>query len=283
MFITGVLFSVFGGQPLLVISLELPLSIFDGLLHSICDNFGIDFLPFRLWVGVWTVLFLVVFIALDVSWYLRYITRFTLEVFVVVPPLVLFMYGFVHMCQMIKAYSDLPGTFNNQTCLCLKPTYEIRNVTSTLSPTVMDGISTSLIPSTTRLLNDTSTNGLLAENITITLQTISNSTLSTTVSTSSINQVVTNATTTITSSTTELPVVGTVVTTVYEVVNNGIHFRDCIANNWTLEGTACDHGVYPFTSMLTLSTIVLMILLTSFQHLGYLPKQVCIWRISCNF
>jgi len=34
------------------------------------------------------------------------------------------------------------------------------------------------------------------------------------------------------------------------------------------------HGVYPFTSILTVSSIVLFLFLTSFQHLGYLPKQV---------
>lgn len=258
---TGLLFSIFGGQPLLIIGLELPLSIFDGLLYTVCKQHGVEFLPFRLWIGVWAVVILLLVITLDFSHLLRYITRFTLEIFVVVTPLVLFTYGFVHMCQMIKAYADLPGTFTNQTCLCVKMNDELSSLNTTLNPTTL--------ATTLKALNNTTT---LLSNTSAVLNT-------------TLTPVVSNLTYNPTKTLTETAVMTTTVEAVrfhtMEVIHN-IHFRDCVANNWELIGTACNHGVYPFTSILTVSTIVLVTLLTSFQHLGYLPKQVNFF-IRANF
>lgn len=52
---------------------------------------GIDFLSFRLWIGVWMALFLLTAVALDLSALIRYITRFTEESFAVLIS-VIFMY-----------------------------------------------------------------------------------------------------------------------------------------------------------------------------------------------
>jgi len=52
---------------------------------------NIDFLSFRLWIGVWMALFLLAAVALDLSALIRYITRFTEESFAVLIS-VIFMY-----------------------------------------------------------------------------------------------------------------------------------------------------------------------------------------------
>ena len=264
LFISGILFSIFSGQPLLVLSFVLPLSLFDGILFSVSRNYAIDFLSFRMMTGLWAVVLLSVFVVVNLSSYLRYFTRFCLEIFVTVPAIVLLGYGFVHMCYMIQAYAALPGTFSNQTCLCVKA---IR---------VPFNISTTLPPNNTAFVN--SNNSLPTTFVTTTLAPLVNVTSSN----SSVLNITTNAT--LSPVTTRL--VSAAATTgsttlapqqywmTREVVQKDVHFRDCGENGMFLKGSACMHGVYPFTSILTVSSIVLFLFLTSFQHLGYLPKEV---------
>jgi len=243
--ISGLVFTVFSGQPLLVLSFALPLSLFDGILYNVCSDYNIDFLSFRMLIGLWAVVFLAIFVAVNLSSYLKFFTRFSLEIFVIVPALVLLCYGFVHMCYMIQSYAALPGTFSNQTCLCVQSYREPLNMSIPINNYTLP------------------TNGTAIQTTVNTLNTTFNSTA-----------VVTNTT----SLTTPLTTVAmTTMRQQYRVkqkILHNIHFRDCIKTDMSLVGEACMHGVYPFTSILTVSSIVLFLFLTSFQHLGYLPKQV---------
>ena len=242
---------MFSGQPLLVISLSLPLSLLDGMLYSTCQKYGIDFLTFRMMIGIWAVIILAVFVAVNLSSYLKFFTRFALEIFVVVPALVLLGYGFAHMCYMIREYAALPGTFSNQTCQCLRTFIEPLN--TSIAVTNDTGVFTTSLPSTI------ATTTLAAGNNTLNASTMATPLRNT-------SQMIYTATSTTTGTPAGFRLV--------KVVQHGIHFRDCQANGMSLEGGACMYGVYPFTSILTVSSIVLFFFLTSFQHLGYLPKQV---------
>lgn len=255
---------MFSGQPLLVLSFSLPLALMDGILYTVCEQYGIDFLAFRMMIGIWAVVLLVVFVAVNLSSYLKFFTRFSLEIFVVVPALVLLGYGFAHMCYMIRDYAALPGTFANETCQCVRTVIEPFNTTSvpmlvTNDTATTSGVKTTLqAPITVALVNITT---VLMKNTTTALMNASD--LMTSTTNSLLQQTTTPA--------------GTVASKfrLVKVVQQGIHFRDCIqANGMSLEGSACMYGVYPFTSILTVSSIVLLLFLTSFQHLGYLPKQV---------
>lgn len=254
--ICGALFSLFGGQPLLVVGFVLPLSLFDGLLYEICHRYNLEYLSFRLMTGVWVVVFLLIYVALDVSYYLRYFTRFSLEIFVVLPSLVLLAYGFVYMCGIIQAYSNQPGTFSNQSCLCVDTIFKAIN---------QSHYNISAIHQVGQV-NDTNGTTNVSATSTVTINT-----------TSTFIAILNK--TTIPTSTTELssmPTMTSVTTQMYQIVEvvKDLRFYDCIAQNLTLKGEACMYGVYPFTSILTVSSIVLILFLTSFQHLGYLPKQV---------
>ena len=46
-----------------------------------CSDYKLNFLSFRLWIGLWSALLLLVLVAFDLSAYVRYITRFTEESF----------------------------------------------------------------------------------------------------------------------------------------------------------------------------------------------------------
>ena len=280
LFISGILFAVFSGQPLLVLSFSLPLALMDGILYTVCKQYGIDFLAFRMMIGIWAVVLLVVFVAVNLSSYLKFFTRFSLEIFVVVPALVLLGYGFAHMCYMIRDYAALPGTFANETCQCVRTIMKPFNTTSA-PMLVINGTTTTIAAAATTASIKTTLQAPTAVSLN-NMTTVLMKNASTTVPSMVMNAsdfISTTASNTILQQTTTT---GTVVNKfrLETVVQHGIHFRDCIqANGMSLEGGACMHGVYPFTSILTVSSIVLLFFLTSFQHLGYLPKQVSV-RVS---
>jgi len=126
---TGILYSIFSTQPIVIISFVLPLSLFDSLLYSFCSKLEIDYLSFRLWVGAWSIILIILYVSFNLSNLVRYLTRFSLEIFVVLAPLVLLGYGFIDLCSMLKEFSNSVGPFTNQTCQCIK--YSTANTSST--------------------------------------------------------------------------------------------------------------------------------------------------------
>ncbi|CAF0829892.1 unnamed protein product [Brachionus calyciflorus] len=79
--VCGVAFSLFAGQPLNIISATGPMLILEGIIKTLCDKNGIDYMEFRLWIGLWTALLIVVFVAFNLSFLVKYITRFTEDSF----------------------------------------------------------------------------------------------------------------------------------------------------------------------------------------------------------
>ncbi len=77
----GTVWSFLGGQPLLIMALSGPNVIFTGILYKLCQYFKIDFLGTCLWVGLWCMCFLILLAIFNVSSLIRYITRFTDEIF----------------------------------------------------------------------------------------------------------------------------------------------------------------------------------------------------------
>lgn len=53
----------------------------DNPVFFISREQGLDFLPFRAWIGLWTAFLLMLIVAFDLSALVRYITRFTEESF----------------------------------------------------------------------------------------------------------------------------------------------------------------------------------------------------------
>ncbi|KAK3611755.1 hypothetical protein CHS0354_014101 [Potamilus streckersoni] len=79
--ITGVIYALFSGQPLNIIGSTGPMLVLEGILYRFCKDNGWDFMPFRLLIGLWTTLFLMLVVAFDLSALVKFITRFTEECF----------------------------------------------------------------------------------------------------------------------------------------------------------------------------------------------------------
>ena len=79
--IGGICFALFSGQPLTILGGTGPIVIFTGLLYVTCESVGIDFLPTYAWVGVWSGILLIICAVTDLSYLMKYFTRFTDEIF----------------------------------------------------------------------------------------------------------------------------------------------------------------------------------------------------------
>lgn len=77
----GVLFALFGGQPLTILGGTGPIVIFTGLLYSVCQQLELPFLATYAWTGLWSGLILILLAITDASALMRYFTRFTDEIF----------------------------------------------------------------------------------------------------------------------------------------------------------------------------------------------------------
>ena len=79
--LSGVLFSLFAGQPLNLLGSTGPVYVFEKILFELSESNGWNYLSLRLWVGIWITAILVVLVATDASALVCYITRFTEELF----------------------------------------------------------------------------------------------------------------------------------------------------------------------------------------------------------
>ncbi|XP_076313061.1 electroneutral sodium bicarbonate exchanger 1-like isoform X11 [Tachypleus tridentatus] len=79
--INGLLYGLFSGQPLNILGSTGPVLVFETIVFSFCRDHGLEYLPLRLWIGLWTSAILMVLVAFDASALVCYITRFTEENF----------------------------------------------------------------------------------------------------------------------------------------------------------------------------------------------------------
>ncbi|KFO88591.1 Electroneutral sodium bicarbonate exchanger 1, partial [Buceros rhinoceros silvestris] len=78
---TGVVFSLFAGQPLTILGSTGPVLVFEKILYKFCKDYRLSYLSLRACIGLWTSFFCMVLVATDASSLVCYITRFTEEAF----------------------------------------------------------------------------------------------------------------------------------------------------------------------------------------------------------
>uniref|UniRef100_A0A8U7NZD2 Anion exchange protein n=1 Tax=Corvus moneduloides TaxID=1196302 RepID=A0A8U7NZD2_CORMO len=78
---TGVVYSLFAGQPLTILGSTGPVLVFEKILYKFCKEYTLSYLSLRTCIGLWTAFFCVVLVATDASCLVCYITRFTEEAF----------------------------------------------------------------------------------------------------------------------------------------------------------------------------------------------------------
>lgn len=78
---TGIIWSLFAGQPLVLMSSTGPVLVFEQIVFDFCARNSLEYMSFRVWIGLWTALLLLIMVVTDASALVKYITRFTEETF----------------------------------------------------------------------------------------------------------------------------------------------------------------------------------------------------------
>ncbi|NWV24059.1 S4A4 protein, partial [Origma solitaria] len=113
----GFIFCLFSGQPLTILSSTGPVLVFERLLFSFSQDHNLDYLEFRLWIGLWVAFFGVVLVATEASHLVRYFTRFTEE-------------GFCALISLIFIYDSLKKMLSLADAFPINWQYRLDNITS---------------------------------------------------------------------------------------------------------------------------------------------------------
>ena len=74
-------YGFFSGQPLTILGSTGPVLVFETIVYDFCTAYDWNYLSFRLWIGIWVTIILLILVAYDASAFVCYITRFTEENF----------------------------------------------------------------------------------------------------------------------------------------------------------------------------------------------------------
>uniref|UniRef100_T1INN8 Anion exchange protein n=1 Tax=Strigamia maritima TaxID=126957 RepID=T1INN8_STRMM len=98
--LSGCIFALFSGQPLMIIGVTGPTLLFDESLYQFCDKLGYEFLTLRVWIGIWVAVFTILFVMFEGSFFLRYITRFTEEILAALISIIFIYESIVKLVQV---------------------------------------------------------------------------------------------------------------------------------------------------------------------------------------
>jgi len=101
----GLIFALFSGSPLIITGVTGPVLLYDQALFSFCTNIeGLQFLPWRLWVGVWTLVIALLVAAFQGSTLVRFFTRFTKDIFNALVALLFIVSAFEKLGKIFAAH-----------------------------------------------------------------------------------------------------------------------------------------------------------------------------------
>ncbi|XP_073346908.1 anion exchange protein 2a [Pagrus major] len=101
----GIVFSVLSAQPLLVIGFSGPLLVFEEAFYTFCRDNEIEYLTGRVWIGFWLVLIVVLTVAFEGSILVRFVSRFTQEIFSFLISLIFIYETFA---KLVKIFQEHP-------------------------------------------------------------------------------------------------------------------------------------------------------------------------------
>uniref|UniRef100_A0A8C6PGG1 Anion exchange protein n=1 Tax=Nothobranchius furzeri TaxID=105023 RepID=A0A8C6PGG1_NOTFU len=101
----GVIFSLLAGQPLLIIGFSGPLLVFEEAFYKFCQAYNFEYLTGRVWIGFWLIVIVLVIVAAEGSFLVRYISPFTQEIFAFLISLIFIYETF---SKLIKVFQEHP-------------------------------------------------------------------------------------------------------------------------------------------------------------------------------
>ncbi|NXH06127.1 B3AT protein, partial [Loxia leucoptera] len=108
-----VLFSLLSAQPLLVVGFSGPLLVFEEAFYSFCSSNGLEYIVGRVWIGFWLILLVLVVVACEGSFLVRYLSRYTQEIFSFLISLIFIFETFSKLVTIFK-HHPLKREYNVQ-------------------------------------------------------------------------------------------------------------------------------------------------------------------------
>lgn len=102
--IQGILFCILGAQPLLILGFSGPLLVFEEAYFNFCDSQGIEYIVGRVWIGLWLILIVIIVVACEGSFLVRFISRFTQEIFSFLISLIFIYETFSNVAKIFVAH-----------------------------------------------------------------------------------------------------------------------------------------------------------------------------------
>lgn len=120
--VCGISYHLLAGQPMTIIGSTGPVLVFETILNKFSKANGIDYMGFRAWIGLWVCLILIVLVLTDLSFLVKYITRFTEECFAILIAFIFIKEAFSKLFAIRKLNNFSSDTsvyspvVNNESC-----------------------------------------------------------------------------------------------------------------------------------------------------------------------
>ncbi|KAK5856017.1 hypothetical protein PBY51_007643 [Eleginops maclovinus] len=102
--IQGIIFCIIAAQPVLVIGFSGPLLVFEEAFYAFCKSQGIEYIVGRIWVGMWLIGIVIIIVAVEGSFLVRFISRFTQEIFSILISLIFIYETFNKLIKIFKSH-----------------------------------------------------------------------------------------------------------------------------------------------------------------------------------
>ncbi|XP_060757844.1 solute carrier family 4 member 1a (Diego blood group) isoform X2 [Neoarius graeffei] len=102
--IQGIIFCLFAAQPVLVIGFSGPLLVFEEAFYEFCKSQGYEYVVGRAWVGMWLIVIVLIVVAAEASFLVRFITRFTQEIFSILISLIFIYETFYKLYKIFQTH-----------------------------------------------------------------------------------------------------------------------------------------------------------------------------------
>uniref|UniRef100_A0A3B3T6N7 Anion exchange protein n=1 Tax=Paramormyrops kingsleyae TaxID=1676925 RepID=A0A3B3T6N7_9TELE len=102
--VQGVLFCLLGAQPLLIVGFSGPILVFEEAFYSFCEGNGMEYLTGRVWIGFWLILIAVLTVAFEGSFLVRFVSRFTQEIFSILISLIFIYETFSKLANIFQEH-----------------------------------------------------------------------------------------------------------------------------------------------------------------------------------
>lgn len=121
--VSGILFALFSGQPLNILGSTGPMLVLEMIIYNLCKDNGWDFMPARLWIGLWTGFFMLLIVVFNLSALVKYITRFTEESFATLIAVIFIVEAFSKLLSIETDYpiNTNPDKLIPHECTCIAP------------------------------------------------------------------------------------------------------------------------------------------------------------------